>query len=219
MARMPLLPSMPVPTRLWPVRQYSARMTTRPRSPGFATANCPRWLWRDDRLSDDGKPDFRQRKDAGAKCCRMAPRARPGGRPPRSTPRRLYQQRNTDHGIAFSVASRLSVLGRRAVRSAERSPQQLSDGAGRFALPGPDSRWQYSPDPDRGPVGGGGRRVHGNIEEVLGRRRACVGPAVVRGDAAWDRRKWTHRLIVPRTPGVAGEAAVASRRSARTPGL
>jgi hypothetical protein len=96
---------------------------------------------------------------------------------------------------------------------------KLSDGAGRFALPGPDSHWQYSPDPDRGPVGGGGRRVHGDIEEVLWRRRACVGPAVVRGDAAWDRRKWTHRLIVPRTPGIAGEAAVASRRSARTPGL
>jgi hypothetical protein len=129
-------------------------------------------LWRDDRLSDDRKTFDNAKMLAQNVAEWLLALAPVGGRrfsvclPGGSTPRRLYQQRNTDHGIAFSVASRLLVLGRRAVRSAERSPQQLSDGAGRFALPGPDSHWQYSPDPDRGPVGGGGRRVHGNIEEV-----------------------------------------------------
>jgi hypothetical protein len=45
--------------------------------------------------------------------------------PDGSTPRRLYQQRNTNHGIAFSVASRPLVLGRGAVHSAKRSPPQI----------------------------------------------------------------------------------------------
>ena len=73
--------------------------------------------------------------------------------------------------------------------------------------------------PTEGPSAAEAAAYMATLKKFLWRRRACVGPAVVRGDAAWDRRKWTDRLIVPRTPGVAGEAAVASRRSARTPGL
>jgi hypothetical protein len=154
----------------------------------------------------------------------MALRAHRGGRRPLlglpvgrfDAASALRTDRNTGHRNAFSVVPRPLVLGRRAVRSAQRSRQQLSDGAGRFSLPGPDSPSEYSPDPDRRAVGGGGRRrVRGGIEDVLRRRRARSGPAVVRRDAAWDRRKRAHRLFVPRTAGVAGEAAVGGRDDRR----
>jgi hypothetical protein len=82
-------------------------------------------------------------------------------------------------------------------------PTAIIGCTGRVALAGPDSERQYSPDPDRAPVGGSGRRrVRGDIEGVLQRRRACSGPAIVRRDAAWDRRKRTHRFIVPPTAGL-----------------
>jgi hypothetical protein len=42
-------------------------------------------------------------------------------------------------------------------------------------------------------------------------RRARPGPAIVRRDAPWDRRKRTYRLTVPRTAGIAGEATVGGR--------
>ena len=132
-----------------------------------------------------------------------------------STPRRLYERLATPrHCVAFPVEPLPLVLGRRALRAARPSRQQLPDGPRRAAFASPDSRRKYSRDPDRGLVAGAGRcRVRNDIEALPRRRHAFTRPAAVRRDAARNWRGRTYGLTVPRPAGIAGEPPVGSRRS------